>query len=371
VEDVVQLKKIERDETEINIDKRRQSVLEEFERPKFEFEKRERPEVEMPEKRIAEKPEVAPEIVEQPEQYTRQPVAEAEAPVDGSKLTIETVKFEFTKPLEDVRVTEQENAIFECCVSHKDIPVRWYIGEVEVVPCPKYQVLSEEFTHRLAVNIVKPEDAGEVTAVFQDETSSAVLFVESLPLKIIDGLKDTEAITDMSASLACTLSMDDAELTWKKNGEVIKPDGKKYEEVIDGAVHTLHILDLTLDDDAEYTCHFGDDVSSCKLHVEEASAEIRVPLKEVQSVEGQTVSLSCELSKPDVPVVWLKDGVELQSDEHCALTVDGCMHSLTIHSATLEDEAEYTIRLNDSVSAKATLIARAHHCSAETRSNSF
>ena len=87
-------------------------------------------------------------------------------------------QFEFTKPLEDVKVIERENAIFECCVSHKKIPVTWHVAGVEVVPGPKYQVLAEEFTHRLAINMAKPADQGEVTAFFRDQTSTAKLFVE-------------------------------------------------------------------------------------------------------------------------------------------------------------------------------------------------
>lgn len=87
----------------------------------------------------------------------------------------------------------------------------------------------------------------------------------------------------------------------------------------------------------------------------EPTAEFTVPLKEVQSVEGQTVEMSCELSKPGQKVTWLKDGVELQPDDRCEVVVDGCVHRLTIRSATLEDEAEYTVKLTDDVSSKATL----------------
>ena len=87
----------------------------------------------------------------------------------------------------------------------------------------------------------------------------------------------------------------------------------------------------------------------------EPTAEFTVPLREVQSVEGQTVEMSCELSKPGQKVTWLKDGVELKPDDRCEVVVDGCVHRLTIHNATLEDEAEYTVKLTDDVSTKATL----------------
>jgi len=39
----------------------------------------------------------------------------------------------------------------------------------------------------------------------------------------------------------------------------------------------------------------------------------------------------------------------------CQVVVDGCVHRLTINNATLEDEAEYTVKLTDNVSTKATL----------------
>ena len=65
--------------------------------------------------------------------------------------------------------------------------------------------------------------------------------------------------------------------------------------------------------------------------------------------------MSCELSKPGQQVTWLKDGVELKPDDRCEVVVDGCVHRLTIRNATLEDEAEYTVKLTDDISTKATL----------------
>jgi len=87
----------------------------------------------------------------------------------------------------------------------------------------------------------------------------------------------------------------------------------------------------------------------------EPTAEFTVPLKEVQSVEGQAVEMTCELSKPGQTVTWLKDAVELKADDRVELVVDGCDHRMVIRNATLEDEAEYTVKLTDDVTTKATL----------------
>lgn len=79
------------------------------------------------------------------------------------------------------------------------------------------------------------------------------------------------------------------------------------------------------------------------------------PLQEVQTVEEQTASLTCEVSQPNLKAVWLKDGKEIQPDEHCEVIVQGCIHTLIVHNANLEDEAEYTIKISETVMSKATL----------------
>ena len=77
----------------------------------------------------------------------------------------------------DQTVVENEFAVFECEVSHKKIPVEWYLNDVEIVPGPKYQVFAEDCAHRLAVNLAAPEDSGEVKVVFRKASCYAKLTV--------------------------------------------------------------------------------------------------------------------------------------------------------------------------------------------------
>lgn len=87
----------------------------------------------------------------------------------------------------------------------------------------------------------------------------------------------------------------------------------------------------------------------------EVAPSITKPLQEIQTVEEQTVSLSCEVSHPNLKAIWLKDGKEIQPDEHCEVIAQGCIHTLIVHNANLEDEAEYTVQISDTVMSKATL----------------
>jgi Immunoglobulin I-set domain len=89
--------------------------------------------------------------------------------------------------------------------------------------------------------------------------------------------------------------------------------------------------------------------------VADEEAYFTVPLQEIKTIEGQTVTLACEVSRANAEVTWLKDDAELQIDDHLELVkVDRARH-LTIHEATLEDEAEYTVALSETVATKATL----------------
>ena len=82
----------------------------------------------------------------------------------------------------------------------------------------------------------------------------------------------------------------------------------------------------------------------CRLA--EQPVAFKTPLKETQTTEGQTATLTCQLTRPST-VTWLKDGNVLTPDESFDLTVDDVTHTLTIPVSTLADEAEYTVTVGD------------------------
>ena len=73
-------------------------------------------------------------------------------------------------------------------------------------------------------------------------------------------------------------------------------------------------------------------------------------------METRTETFECELSKPNQKVTWLRDGVELDvADTHYKISTAECTYSLTVVNCTLDDTAEYTLRVDD-VSTSATLL---------------
>ncbi len=73
------------------------------------------------------------------------------------------------------------------------------------------------------------------------------------------------------------------------------------------------------------------------------------PLKDQTVPEDESVTLECELSKPDQKVTWQKDGKEVKPDRKRGITQksDGRRHSLTIPKALMDDAAQYTARCGD------------------------
>ena len=76
-------------------------------------------------------------------------------------------------------------------------------------------------------------------------------------------------------------------------------------------------------------------------------------LVERDVMAGETIMLECETSRP-TPVQWLRDRELLTPDDRIEVCDSGMVHTLMVHEATEEDEAEYMCRIvenNKSTSA--------------------
>ena len=86
----------------------------------------------------------------------------------------------------------------------------------------------------------------------------------------------------------------------------------------------------------------------------EASAEFTLHLEDEEVEENESATFTCQLSKPNGKVSWMKNGEDLKENEECHITSEGNEHSMTISKVKLEDAAEYTVRCGD-VESKARL----------------
>ena len=62
---------------------------------------------------------------------------------------------------------------------------------------------------------------------------------------------------------------------------------------------------------------------------------------------AEEATLSCEVSKPNQKVQWLKNDKPIKPDKNTKIEVDGTVHKLTIPKTELADQAVYTVKVGD------------------------
>lgn len=104
-------------------------------------------------------------------------------------------------------------------------------------------------------------------------------------------------------------------------------------------------------------------VPDIKFELAEIPTTVTKPLKECVTIEGDTVTLEAEISKPNVIGAWFKDEGEIAPDEKFDIKVQDTIQSLTIKDLTLEDEGEYTVEVpGDSSTAMLWVEGKFIHC---------
>lgn len=82
----------------------------------------------------------------------------------------------------------------------------------------------------------------------------------------------------------------------------------------------------------------------------------RKELKNQDAVEGDDVSLRCELSKPGIRVEWRKGGMVIQPSKKYEMKQKGCVQELCIQNLVSEDSGYYTCDAGDQLTTAALAV---------------
>ncbi|XP_044294009.1 obscurin-like protein 1 isoform X2 [Varanus komodoensis] len=248
----------------------------------------------------------------------------------SAKLRVFERQVQIVRELEDVRVRENENAVFMCEVSLEDVKGEWFRDGERIKVTSTVKIRQEGTRHFLLLCCVRPEDAGLVRFLAKAATSEARLEVEALPIRIVKPLRDKTVLARHKATLECTVSQSRGRVRWFRGDKEIFA-GPKYEICNLDCYRTLVIHSVEPADEGLYTCDALDDCSTACLLVEAEGIQVVRALQNVEVVAPSEARFECEISAPaSCAPQWSLNGEELQPSSWVQMESVGHIHRLRL-----------------------------------------
>uniref|UniRef100_A0A672UIB6 Obscurin like cytoskeletal adaptor 1 n=1 Tax=Strigops habroptila TaxID=2489341 RepID=A0A672UIB6_STRHB len=248
-----------------------------------------------------------------------------------------------------------------CQLSRPAASVCWYKDGEEVEAGENLVLEQEGPLCRLVLPCAQPQDTGEFVCDAGGDSVFYTVTVAEAPVKIISSNEEAPHayMTGQCVELWCQLSRPAAPVRWYKDGEEVEA-GENLVLEQEGPWCQLVLPCAQPQDTGEFVCDAGGDSVFYTVTVAEPPVRILHPLQRslellVQALER--VELRCELSVPDAPVRWFKDGLEVDENDNLLLVVEGAWRCLFIPRSSVEDMGEYICESKDEAHTHHTL----HH----------
>ncbi|XP_073503403.1 obscurin-like protein 1 isoform X2 [Phyllobates terribilis] len=246
-----------------------------------------------------------------------------------------------------LHVTEGDPLSIQCELSRTPDVIRWFRDGTKVTPDGNLTMDDEGEKCTLSLQCAQPDHAGQYecsvgtdSRTFQVTVDEAVVVVlerdQIMPRRLCTVSEDLR--------LALSLSRFDGEVRWYKDGERLQDNPHILMEER-GAQRLLTILGAVRDDAGEYLCDARNDSFSFYVTVGAPPVTIvgNTGTPEHHTlITGDDLVLSCEISRPNFKVRWLRDGEELVSGGRVKITSRGVHRQLTIQSVRPSDSGRYT-----------------------------
>ncbi|XP_030053285.1 obscurin isoform X2 [Microcaecilia unicolor] len=261
-------------------------------------------------------------------------------------LFVKALPASFKEELQNTEATEGETVALRCELSKPDTAVEWRKQDKLLRSSSKHEMRQKGAVAELLIHQLEPEDAGSYTCCTPNQKTTATVTVNALPVLFKRGLRNEEVKEGSKARLHCELTKANVPVTWRK-GDLILQSTEKYELKQLGTIVELYIQAVKPEDTGDYTCDTGDQKTTAHVKVIARPVRIKEDLKNVEAEEGGTVSLSCEITKPDAQVVWKKGVVTVQASAKYEIQQKGAVAELLIHNVEPEDSGNYTCDTGD------------------------
>uniref|UniRef100_A0A8B9PSF4 Obscurin like cytoskeletal adaptor 1 n=1 Tax=Apteryx owenii TaxID=8824 RepID=A0A8B9PSF4_APTOW len=245
----------------------------------------------------------------------------------------------------------QERVVLWCELSRADAPVCWYKDGLEVEVGESLVLEREGPQCRLVLPCAQPQDTGEFVCDAGGDSVFYNVTVAEPPVRIVSSNEDAPHAyaAQERVVLWCELSRADAPVCWYKDGLEVEV-GESLVLEREGPQCRLVLPCAQPQDTGEFVCDAGDASASYSVTVAEPRVRILHPLQRSLALPVLAlarVELQCELSVPDAPVRWFKDGLEVDESNNLLLLTEGAQRRLVILKASVEDAGEYICESRD------------------------
>ncbi|XP_060945032.1 obscurin-like protein 1 [Limanda limanda] len=280
--------------------------------------------------------------------------------VDDKLITLVEVHaprvVEFIAELRNITIREGEDAVFKCVVSPEDTQLVWRLNGKQVALNERTVISSNGLCHMLCVHNCLVSDSGRVTADAEGLVSEAELQVQEEQVLFTKKMTPVVAEEYGEVLLEVEVSVDSEEVQWMRQGVLIHPDAK-YTLKHKGRKHSLAIRPLAMSDRGTYSCETLHDRTQAQLSVEPRKISIKKGLSDITTTERETASFEVELSHPDVPGAWMRNGIKLKPTNHFRTSAKGHVHSLSISHLSVEDTGSFVFSV-DNLKTTARLVVK-------------
>ncbi|CAJ1060641.1 LOW QUALITY PROTEIN: obscurin [Xyrichtys novacula] len=264
----------------------------------------------------------------------------------AATIIITPIPVTFKQKLKNQEAVEEGDLTLRCELSKAGVLVDWRKDAQLLKEGEKYQMRQEGRMAELQIRNLTLKDAGEFSCNVGSVVTLADIKVRAIPVTFKQEVANLEVKEGDSGVFCCELSKQGAPVVWRKGREVLRP-GYKYEMKQEGRLTQLIINNIEESDAGRYTCKTDDYQSTAELTVKAPPITFKTKLKNQQVEEENSITLSCELSKPGLTVEWKKGQELLKNNFKYQIKNRNCIMELTIKNSQLEDSGLYSCNYSD------------------------
>ncbi|XP_054458971.1 obscurin [Anoplopoma fimbria] len=247
----------------------------------------------------------------------------------------------FLRSLEDAVGEEQGDVCLQCEISKETVTPVWRKDGMVLTADDKHELLQFGKSMALIVHSLSKDDAGQYTCDLGTSQTKAKVTVHDLHITIVQRMKTTSVLEGESCTFDCQLSHDvDDEPSWIINGQAVVSNSR-IQVINNGRSYKMTIRDVVLTDAGDVVFTIKDLSCRTMLFVKEKQVHIFRELLNVKAVPGEDAELSCEITKPEVTIRWLKNGHLIRQSPKYEMSVEKNLARLVIKNTTIRDSGDY------------------------------